>query len=415
MNAKKLRRRVDEMMHDPMLLEVSRLKDTAFTRRREGGMGFTDALCFQLDMGKTTIQSRLNQFYRQVKGGDPISQPAFTKLRAQYDHTPFEVMVRTLVRDEYSGEYALPLWRGFQLLATDGSYLQLPTTPELAREYGVRGRGDRPSAGISVLYDVLHGWVLDAEIDRTDRNERHALARHIDFLADELPCVAGRALLLLDRGYPSYDVLRKLEENGLKYVIRCSCSSFKAVNEAPMGDSLAALEDGTTLRCVKFLLSSGETETLISNLFGLPEADFPALYAMRWSVETLYHKLKREVCVEKFSGKTANSIRQDFWTSMVLLIMVAVFQKEADEAVHERQKSLPVKHFNRARTSDLIISLRDRFIFASLCGNRILADSAMDGIFKELSRAVSPVRPHRHFPRSPKPCAAANQNLKSHL
>jgi len=40
MNARKLRGRVNEIMHDPMLLEVSRLKSTAFTRRREGGMGF---------------------------------------------------------------------------------------------------------------------------------------------------------------------------------------------------------------------------------------------------------------------------------------------------------------------------------------------------------------------------------------
>jgi len=413
MNAKKLRGRVDEIIHDPMLLEVSRQKDTAFTRKRS--MGFEDALCFQLDMGKTTIQSRLNRFYRHVKGGDPISQPAFTKLRAQYDHTPFEVIVRTLVHDEYSGEYELPLWRGFQLLAVDGSYLQLPTTLELTREFGVRGGGGRPSAGISVLYDVLHGWVLDACITHTDMNERVECAKHIDFLAGELPQVAQRSLLLLDRGYPSYDLLQKCNENGLKFVCRCSAQSFKEVVEAHMGDSVVTIKNGQQLRVVKFLLNSGELETLATNLFDLPEDEFPALYTLRWGVETLYHRLKREVCVEKFSGKTANSIRQDFWTSMALLNMVAVFQKEADEAVLERQKALPVKRHSRARNSDLIISLRDRFIFATLCGQPEQADLAMDGIFKELARAISPVRPDRHFPRTHKPYAAANSQLKSCL
>jgi len=404
-----------QTMYDPLLLEVSRLKESAFTRKREGGMGFPDALCFMLDMCKTTLQSRLNRFYRQVKGSGPISQQAFSKLRAQFDHTPFEVMVRELIREEYSGKFELPTWRRFHLLAVDGSYLQLPWNPELAREFGVRGRGDRPSAGISVLFDVLHGWILDAEIDHTDRNERHALARHIDFLAGELPKIAQNAVLLLDRGYPSYHALQKCEENGLKFVMRCSSSSFKAVGEAPMGDSVATLEDGRMVRVVKFLLSSGQTETLVTNLFDLPEAEFPALYAMRWGVETLYHQLKEKVGVEKFSGKTPNSIRQDFWASLVLLVNVAIVQKEADEAVAKRQKDKQVKHSYRARTTDIIVSLRDRLVFATLCGQPALACLALDGIFLELSRAVSPVRPDRHYPRVPKPCAAANQNLKSVL
>ena len=83
--------------NDPELLDISRFEKTAFTRRRAGGMGFAEALSFMLDMRKTTIQSRLNVFYRHVKGCDPISQPAFTKLRAQFDHTPFEAMLRDLV------------------------------------------------------------------------------------------------------------------------------------------------------------------------------------------------------------------------------------------------------------------------------------------------------------------------------
>jgi len=406
---------VQQTMYDPLLLEISRLKESAFTRRRAGGMGFSDALGFMLDMRKTTIQSRLNAFYRQVKGSESISQQAFSKLRAQFDHTPFEVMVRSLVYKEYSGAYELPTWLGFHLLAVDGSYLQLPWEAQLARTFGVRGRGNRPNAGISVLYDVLHGWVLDAEIAHTDRNERHALVRHIDFLAGELPDIAQSALLLLDRGYPSYDVLQKCEENGLKFVCRCSCSSFKAVNEAPMGDSAAKLEDGRTVRVVKFALSSGETEVLVTNLFDLPEAEFPALYALRWGIETLYHELKHKVGVEKFSGKTPNAIRQDFWASLVLLINVAIAQKEADEAVAERHKGRRVKHSYHARTTDIIISLRDRLVFATLCGHPAIADIALDSIFSELSRVVSPVRPGRHYPRVPRPFAAANQNLKSVL
>jgi len=61
-----------------------------------------------LDMNKTALQSRLNRFYREVKGRKPITQQAFSKLRANFDHAPFEVMTRRLVFKEYSGKYELP-------------------------------------------------------------------------------------------------------------------------------------------------------------------------------------------------------------------------------------------------------------------------------------------------------------------
>jgi hypothetical protein len=152
-------------------LNASRLKENSFIRKR--GMSFPEALSFLLDMRKTTLQTRLNHFFRNVKGGDPISQPAFSKLRMNFDHSPFEKMVRLLVKDEYSGKYELPLWNGYHVFAVDGSFLQLPRTDALRKEYGVRGRGSTcPCAGISVLYDVLHGWALDPMINRADRNER---------------------------------------------------------------------------------------------------------------------------------------------------------------------------------------------------------------------------------------------------
>ena len=308
-----------QLMHDPLLLAISRLKEGAFTRRREGGMGFPDALCFMLDMNKTALQSRLNRFYREVKGGRAIAQQAFSKLRANFDHTPFEVMARHLVLKEYSGAYPLPTWRGLHVFATDGSYLQLPQESSIIKEFGVRGGKDkngerRASAGISTLYDVLHGWVIDAEINHTDRSERHALDRHIDFLAGELPGIAANTLLLLDRGYPSHDLLQKCEENSLKFVMRCPSQTFKAVMDASMGDSTVTLGNGQTIRVVKFQLGSGEIEILVSNLFDLPECEFPHLYAMRWGIETYYHELKRIVGVEQFSGRTPNArFSQPHW------------------------------------------------------------------------------------------------------
>jgi len=394
-------------------LEAARTHEKAFTRKR--GMPFSNALHFMLDMRTTALQTRLNSFFEHNGGGNAISQQAFSKLRANFDHSPFETTVRGLVKEEYSGRHALTMWNGYHLLGVDGSYLQLPRVEDLRWEFGVRGGDICPMAGVSVLFDVLHGWALDPILTSAYMNEREQLEKHMAFLRNELPDVAKNTILLIDRGYPSKDLFKKLQESCFKFVARCKKGFAKAVDEAPMGDSAVTLKNGIFVRIIKFELENGNIETLATNLLDLPMEAIIELYALRWSIETMYFKLKEELCVEKFSGKTPNSIRQDFWASMVLLNSVAVFQHEADEAVKERQKDISPKHGNRARTSHIIITLRDRFIFAALCGHPLLTEWEMNDVIKTLARVVSPIRHGRSFPRNFKPFYKVNHNLKSHL
>jgi len=246
-------------------------------------------------------------------------------------------------------------------------------------------------------------------------NEREECKKHIDFLCGELPHIAEKSIILLDRGYPSLDMIQKIQESGVKFLARCNSQFLSEINNAPLGDSVATLKNGVSVRVIKFKLPSGEIEVLISNLFDLPESLFPELYSLRWGIEVAYFRLKQELCVEKFSGKTGNSIRQDFWAAMVLLNAVAVVQKEADAAVQERQKSKSVKHQNRARTSGVIVTLRDRFIFAVLSGKKRFMSLEMKRVIKAMAREVSPVRPGRSYPRNFKQNYFANHNLKSHL
>jgi len=413
MKNKELLRNLEEITKDEKTLEASRIKKESFTRER--GMPFGDALSFLLDMRKSSLQTRLNKYYK-VKGGVPISQQAFSKLRMNFDHSPFEKMVRSIVKQEYSGVYELPLWNGYHVLGIDGSSLQLPRVDGLRAEFGVRGRGGTcPCAGMSVLYDVLHGWAIDPILARADMNERTECEKHIDFLCRELPHIAVNSIITMDRGYPSLDLLGTLHVSGVKYLARCPSNFLSEINNAPMGDSTVTLKNGISVRVIKFVLPSGEVETLATNLFELAESLFPELYSLRWGVETAYFCLKEEICIEKFSGKTPNSIRQDFWASMVLLNSVAVFQQDADEVVADRHKDKLLKHSYKARTSGLIVTLRDEFIFAVLSGNPVFSASEMKRIISTMAREVSPIRPNRSFPRNFKPKFKANHNLKSHL
>lgn len=398
----------------PETVLQAKLRVEAFTRNRR--MDFASAVSFLLDMRTTTLQTRLNKFFGHNGGGDPISQQAFSKLRANFDHSPFETMVRELVKEEYSGKYELPLWNGYHILANDGTYLQLPRNDTLRTEFGTRGGdGFCPFAGVSTLYDVMHGWVLDAVITHANMNEREECEKHIEFLRQELPHIAEKSILTADRGYLSAKLLETLQASPLKFLARCQASFLSPINNAPMGDSIVTLKRGGTVRVIKFALSTGEVETLVTNLLDIPAQEFPALYAMRWGIETAYYRLKRELCVEKFSGKTPNTVRQDFWASIVLMNAVAVFQQAADNQVQDRQKAKALKHPYRARTSDLIVTLRDRYIFSVLCGVPAITSLEMPSIIQTIARTVSPVRPGRSFERRFDRSLAANLNLMSCL
>jgi hypothetical protein len=268
------------VIHDPKILEVSRQRENSFTRKRK--MTFPSAVTFMLDMRKTTLQTRLNIFFDHNGEGEPMSQQAFSKLRNNFDHTPFVTMLKALVQKEYSGDYELPLWNGYHIFGVDGSFLQLPRNEEMYRGFGTHGQKEQcPCAGISVLFDVLHGWVLDPIITTAGMNERTECENHIEFLCRELPYIADKSIVLLDRGYPSQGLFKKLQDFGVKYAARCNSAFVSEVNNAPMGDSIVTLKNGIVVRIIKFVLPTGETETLATNLFDLHEAQFPNLYAMQ--------------------------------------------------------------------------------------------------------------------------------------
>ncbi|MCI5844517.1 MAG: hypothetical protein MRZ94_01920, partial [Oscillospiraceae bacterium] len=91
--------------------------------------------------------------------------------------------------------------------------------------------------------------------------------------------------------------------------------------------------DNVKVRIVKFVLPSGEIETLMTNLFDLNEAEFKVLYFKRWHIEVKYDVVKNKLEMPCFGGFSENMIMQDFWISMYLANMAAIAKNEADEKI----------------------------------------------------------------------------------
>jgi hypothetical protein len=172
-----------------------------------------------------------------------------------------------------------------------------------------------------------------------------------------------------------------------------------AVDAANQPDNLVKLDDETIVKVVKFLLPSGDQETLITNLFDLPAEAFPTLYFYRWPVETKFDVVKNKLELGNFSGRTENVVLQDFWACMHLSNISAVAKSEANELVHEQRTGKDNKYVYSPNVNQLIGSLRDAYIDACFIRSKRKRLKRINAVIAQIAHVAVP-RPL--FPRKSK-------------
>ena len=378
----------------------ARTNPTYFTRIRK--MSFSELVYYILHPGKESTRLGLTRFFEMIgKVGVKMSEQAFSKARSHFSHWPFEKMVRETTAEEYRGE-DVRTWNGYYLFAIDGTTVALPDKPALCQAFGGSGRKkDSATASASLLYDIENDWIADAAIAPYPTAERTQAMGHISRLK-ELG-IASRSLVLFDRGYPEAKFLAFLQANDIHFLMRCRRKWNCAVDETPSNDFRLELNREVSLRVIRVLLPSGETETLITNLFDLPYELFMPLYFRRWPVETKYDILKNKLELCNFTGCSPNAILQDFWACIHLANIAALAKAEADLAIQASRVNSENKYTYQANTAQLIGTLKDRFISACLLKGGRHRRCAIENIIDEITAAVSPVRPNRSFWRNPWP------------
>jgi hypothetical protein len=385
----------------PFIMETARLRSSYFTRVRK--MTFQDIILFILSGFNTSTRTALNRFFRchseQMK---TMSQQALSKARSHFDHSPFESIFRDLAQQRYCGEHEINLWHDYQILAVDGSDVALPKMPALLDAFGGTGRNaDSPTAKISLLYDVLNDFVVDADIGRAGTSERDFALRHMEKLRDF--CPDTKKLLIFDRGYPSAALINALEERGLFFLMRVKSKWNPRIDESTRADSLVKLNETTTVRVVKFQLPSGETETLVTNLFERPVEEFPMLYFKRWPIETKYDLVKNKLTLENFTGYSENVILQDFWATMYLSNLATVAKDEANAIAQKERAGKNNKYVYVPNLNQVIASLRDHLAEACFAKSEAERTRCVEMILTEIKKAVVPIRPNRTVLRPSNP------------
>lgn len=153
----------------------------------------------------------------------PVSASAFCQARAKISTGLLRhVLHETASKFEQSFR-GTSRWRGRRVFAVDGSKMNLQRSPDLDARFGRPEGGHVPQATVSTLVNVANGVPHDVTVGPYAACERQLLLDHLALLRPG-------DVLVLDRGYPSHDVLRILLDAGIDFLVRVpSRSTFPAI------------------------------------------------------------------------------------------------------------------------------------------------------------------------------------------
>lgn len=352
------------MLNDPKFQNCHCKTETAFTRKRK--LPFVLVIMLILEKTAKSLQLKLNEFFGKLKGKFlTATAGAFTRARAKLSYTAFiELNQKAIVANVYSKPSYYKVYQGFRLFAVDSLRIILPNEPEIIEEFGTfkiqnqyeTTPSEYPVSMSSVMYDVINHIAIDSIMGDSKGYDVDLLLSHLDhFEANGLRF--QNELLILDRGYPSYFLFATLLHRGYHFVARCSSGSFKAVQlmfgNGPDNQIVTLRPHATekrrirelglplsiTIRLVRVVLPSGEIEILATSLLNetqYPTAFFSEIYSLRWRVETFFDIVKNRLNLENFSGRTVESVKQDFFSTIFVTGLESVLTADAQEELSSR-------------------------------------------------------------------------------
>ena len=214
---------IHELISSKSFKDNHRIEAKYFTRK--GKLEFSSMILFTLKARKKTTQIELNNFFSEAKFKNksiPTASAYFqNRLKMSSDFAK-EIMDHVNKEFYKNNEDNVKLYKGMRLLGIDGSIITLPQTEELEKKYGYPVNYNRDkgliSGQLSCLFDLNNKMILDTSLEPYKTSERAQAIKHLDYCN-------SKDLIILDRGYPSYEVISEIESRKSKYLIRCKSNA----------------------------------------------------------------------------------------------------------------------------------------------------------------------------------------------
>lgn len=386
--------------------------ETAFIRNRK--LPFELLILSMLNILRRTIALELHSFfnYLKLKFDKPlinISSSAFTQSRQKLSPDIFIGMNDILINEFYSdNEKRVKLFGNHRLLSIDGSTIMLPYSEPLKEIYGVLNNQKKTDdviiARVSVLYDVLNEIVLQGTLSPFKNGEMFLAHNHTNE-------IKKGDLLILDRGYPSFELAYNILEKQADFIFRSKHNFSNVTKEfiqsgqnenvveitpkqhQSFKDKRIKANSSITVRFIRIKLDSGEDELLMTSLTDqtkYPYHIFKDLYYKRWAIETFYNRFKNIISVENFSGLTQLAILQDFNCALFVSNVQSLIIEEAQEKADQKEQDRTYEY--RINSSVSLGFLKNRII--DLFINKG-AEKTLEDLENIIMQHTIPIRPGR--------------------
>ena len=417
-----LKKCIDEISLHPERFAINPEKD--FTRKRK--LPLKQVLKCVLSMTGKSLRGELMDYFNLSLKMPTVS--ALVQQRNKINYTAFEALFHSFTEsvDERS------IYKGYRLLAVDGSDLHTPTNKDEKSSFYEGTNGQKPYNlfHLNALYDLRRRIYVDAVVQgRKHENEHRAFVTMVDRDNSSIPTI-----YIADRGYESYNNMAHVIEKGQKFLIRVkdlggngissrlklNDSSFdidvvlnltrKQTNKAK--ETLDYLPHNVNFdflpktcrknipcnpymlkfRLVRFEIAENSYELLVTNLdkekFNI--AELKELYAMRWGIETSFRDLKYSLSLSYFHSKKTEHILQEIFARLTMYNFAELITSH-----------VVIKQKNRK------YSYRINFAAAvHICRNFFLKNISPSDIEALLLMHLLPVRQRSANPRRGSPRAA---------
>ena len=397
-----------------------------FSRNRK--ITFVSTIKSILSFGGGTLTNELlkiNQF-----ATDTPTSSAFVQQRGKISPKAFSTLF-SMINHAFDQDIR---YKGYRLMAVDGSHIHVPTNPQDTDSFVKCTESERPhnEFHLNAMFDILQKVYTDAAVQKyRTQNEDKAMIEMIERAS------YPKAIAICDRGYESYNNMAHLQESDWKYIIRIkepggygiadglqlpestefdlsvnlsitrrknketkelltNKNQYRYIPNKVKFDYLSTKFKRTdpaefftlNFRIVRIEIKEDTFEMLVTNLSEeeFPKEELKKLYAMRWGIETSFRNLKYIVGMLGFHSRKSESVTQEIYASLIMHNMTQFI-------------AICVKLPERETKYDYTIrfSIATAIIKSLFLGNISPPDAEI-----LIRRNVSPVRPNRNYIRKPR-------------
>ncbi len=336
----------------------------AFTRNRD--LPLPDLVVCMINMISLTTCIELYKYFTNILKRKVVSKQAFSLARGYLNHKVFIKFNNILLEEYYKEDYKT--YKDYLVFACDGTGLELPSVKEFIDEFGCpsnqNGKTGRPVGRSSILYDINNEIIIDGILDKHGSNEKRMFLQHLENLKEISNLSKKKIIVLFDRGYPSTEIMAKMKENNIDFIMRTRKSYS---TESKVASRYANYDRVKRVRITRYMtenkswLKSFAKENnseiqlrFVSGRFkdkeiGVFVTSLPAsifnreeiveLYRRRWEIETHFRHEKKACAFENFACKTTVRLKQEYYCKIYTINFATLIAETAKEEVNKKMKS----------------------------------------------------------------------------